>query len=221
MAQCTRTIDVLGLRRTMGRTMIEKIPTRRKTGRTGPNYDPRFALHQRQPRADKLDRRQRLLCRADPAFAEALRIRVASPMRFEAFLEGLALYVDFERACARCGGVKKRTRDRSCYGCHLARGGTNFERMKAGLAPVASRNKDSISDMQSRMRAERDGVFREQTFSGLIAKRWPAGRLEVILPDGYTIPDMSELDYAGIKLALSDFPQLAEALSWAGWTIPG
>jgi hypothetical protein len=67
--------------------------------------------------------------------------------------------------------------------------------MKAGLAPVVSRNQDSLSDMQM--------------------------RLEVTFPDGYNEPDMSKLGYDGIKLAMTDFPQLALALTWAGWTIPG
>lgn len=213
--------QAFGRCRHMGRTMNSKPPARRKTGRTGPNYDPRFALHQRQPRADKLDHRQRLLCRADVAFAEALRSRVGSPARFVAFLEGASLYVDPERPCNTCGGIKKRTRDRSCYGCHLARGRANFERMKAGLAPVVSRNKDSIFDMQKREQAARNGVFEERIFSGLVAKCWPTGRLEVTFPDGYYEPDMSKLDYNGIKLAIADFPQLALALAWAGWTVPG
>lgn len=43
-----------------------------------PRHDPRFVLHQRQSRADKLDARQRRICLADPAFKEALRARVAS-----------------------------------------------------------------------------------------------------------------------------------------------
>jgi hypothetical protein len=131
------------------------------------------------------------------------------------------LYIDPERPCNKCGGIKKRTRDRSCYGCHLARGGANFERMKAGLAPVVSRNKDSILDTAKRERSERDGIYEQRDFGGLTAKCWPMGRLEVTFPDGYHEPDMSKLDYDGIKLALSDFPQLALALAWAGWTIPG
>lgn len=214
-------IDALDRRCYMGRALTCNPSDRRKTGRTGPNHDPRFALHQRQPRANKLDQRQRLLCRVDMAFAEALRGRVASPARFAAFLEGVALYVDFERPCARCGGIKRRTRDRSCYGCHLARSGANFERMKAGLSPVVSRNQDSLSDMQMRERAERNGESEERNFSGLIAKYWPTGRLEVTFPDGYNEPDMSKLGYDGIKLAITDFPQLVLALAWAGWTIPG
>lgn len=93
--------------------------------------------------------------------------------------------------------------------------------MKAGLSPVVRRSKDSISDMQKRQQAERNGEFEERDFSGLIAKCWPTGRLEVTFPDGYNEPDMSKLDYDGLKLAMADFPQLALVLAWAGWTIPG
>ena len=205
----------------MGRIISLEHSILRKTGPTGPNYDPRFALHQRQPRADKLDPRQRLLCRVNPAYADALRVRVASSARFSAFLNGVALYVDMERPCGKCGSVRKRTRDRSCYGCHLARGGPNFERMKAGLAPLAAQNQDGLSNRQSRERAERDGRYEERAFQGLVAKLWPMGRLEVTFPDGYREPDMAKLDYQGMKHAISDFPQLTHALEWAGWTLPG
>ena len=49
-------------------------------------FDPRFALHQRQPRADKLDARQRHLCTIDTAYKNALGQRVANAERFSAFL---------------------------------------------------------------------------------------------------------------------------------------
>lgn len=184
-------------------------------------YDTRFALHQRQPRADKLDAQQRRLCTVDPAFSDALRARVASTERFSAFLEGATYYVDLERPCGKCGTWKKRTRDRSCYRCHLTRSGSNFERMKAGLAPVVARNRDSVADLQKRERAERSGQYEQRTFEGLVAKCWPTGRLEITFPDGYQEPDISKLDYQGLKQAITDFPQLSLALSWAGWTVPG
>jgi hypothetical protein len=75
--------------------------------------------------------------------------------------------------------------------------------------------------MQKRDRSERAGEYNEKTFDGLIAKCWPLGRLEITFPDGYREPDMSKLDYQGIQHAISDFPQLALALTWAGWTVPG
>lgn len=186
-----------------------------------PRSDPRFALHHRQPRADKLDAKQRRLCHADPAFLEALRARVASPERFAAFLDGIAFYVALERPCARCGNFKKRVRDRSCYVCHLQRGGENFEHMKAGIAPKAMRSKDGHLDVLERRRRERKGEYLERSFDGLIARRWPLGRLEVTFPDGYTEPDMAKLCYDGMQQAIREFPQLVQALEWAGWSVPG
>lgn len=183
----------------------------------GPQSDPRFSLHHRQPRADKLDAKQRRLCHADPAFLEALRARVADPARFSAFLDGAAFYVALERPCERCGSHKKRTRDRSCYGCHLSRSGANFERMKAGLAPMVSRSRDGHLDVLERQRAERAGEHLCREFGGIVAKRWPTGRLEVTFPDGHHEHDLSKLPFREIENAVAEFPMLKEALRWAGW----
>lgn len=187
----------------------------------GPQSDPRFALHQRQPRADKLDAKQRRLCHADPTFLEALRKRVASPERFSAFMDGAASYIALERPCAKCGDFRKRTRDRSCYRCHLNRGGENFARIKAGLPPQVSRTQNSHLDLLKRNRAERNGQHLSRTFDGLVAKQWPTGRLEITFPDGYHEPDFAKLNYHGVKDAIRQFPMLVSALKWAGWTVPG
>ncbi len=206
----------------MGRTIhIGATAISRKTGSIGPQSDARFTLHHRQPRADKLDAQQRRLCHADHAFLEALRARVASPARFAAFLDGIAFYIALERPCTRCGNCKKRVRDRSCYVCHLQRGGENFEHMKAGIAPKTMRSKDGHIDVLERRRRERNGEYLERSFDGVIARRWPMGRLEVTFPDGYTEPDMAKLSYDGMQQAIGAFPQLVGALEWAGWSVPG
>ena len=57
---------------------------------------------------------------------------MSSEERWSAFMAGAAYYIALERPCRRCGDFRKRTRDRSCYRCHLLRGAENFERMKAG-----------------------------------------------------------------------------------------
>lgn len=187
----------------------------------GPRSDPRFALHQRQPRADKLDARQRRLCQADHAFLEALRARVASPTRFAAFLDGIPTYIDLERSCAKCGSFKKRVRDRSCYACHLDRGGDNFERMKAGLAPKTNRSLAGHLDLLERRRREQNGEVMECKFGDLVAHRWPMGRLAVTFPDGYVEPDMSKLLEHEMRNAISEYPAIGDILVWAGWTVPG
>jgi hypothetical protein len=194
---------------------------RKRTTGNGPQTDPRFTLHQRQPRADKLDARQRRLCQTDPAFLEALRARVASAERFSAFMDGAAFYIALERPCGKCGDFRKRTRDRSCYRCHLNRGGENFERMKAGLAPKVMRSKDSHLDLLERKRAEESGQHVSRTFDGLTAKRWPTGRLEITFPDGHHEADLAKLSYRELKNAMAEFPNLVPALQWAGWTVPG
>jgi hypothetical protein len=186
----------------------------------GPQTDARFTLHQRQPRADKLDARQRTLCHADPAFLAALRARVASSARFAAFLDGAPFYVAVEGPCGKCGDYRKRTRDRSCYGCHLRRSGENFERMKARLAPVVQRRIDSHLDLLERNRAEARGQHLSRAFGNLVAKRWPTGRLEIRFPDGHHEADLSKLPARELLNAMEEFPALEEALTWAGWTVP-
>lgn len=183
----------------------------------GARNDPRFTLHHRQPRADKLDAHQRRLCRADHAFKEALRVRVASAERFAAFVDGVAFYIALERPCPKCGNFRKRTRDRSCYRCHLRRGGENFERMKAGLAPKVMRSKDSHLDLLDRQRAEREGQCETREFGALTVTRWPTGRLEVLFPDGFREPDMAKTNPKHVHLLMDTLPELKDALIWAGW----
>ena len=183
----------------------------------GARNDPRFTLHHRQPRADKLDAHQRRLCRADHAFKEALRMRVASAERFSAFIDGTAFYITQERPCPKCGDFRKRTRDRSCYRCHLLRGGENFERMKAGLSPKVMRSKDSHLDLLERKRAEREGQCEIREFGALSVTRWPTGRLEVVFPDGHREPDLAKTDPRHVYRLLDMLPELKDALIWAGW----
>lgn len=183
----------------------------------GPQLDPRFALHQRQPRADKLDARQRRLCLADHGFREALRQRVASKERWSAFVDGAGFYINLERPCARCGDYRKRTRDRSCYRCHLLQGAENFERLKAGLAPKVMRNKDSHLDLLARQRAEREGECHIRCFGTVSVTRWPTGRLEVLFPDGHWEHDLAKCDPSHVYRLMDMLPELKDALIWAGW----
>jgi hypothetical protein len=183
----------------------------------GPQSDPRFTLHQQQPRADKLDARQRRLCHADPAFAEALRSRVSSEERWSAFMAGQSYYIALEKPCGRCGDFRKRTRDRYCYRCHLQRGAENFERMRAGLAPKVMRSMDSHLDLLERKRREQDGECQVRQFGAVIVTRWPTGRLEVVLPDGHREHDLSKVDPRRVWNAMENLPDLKDALIWAGW----
>jgi hypothetical protein len=183
----------------------------------GPQSDPRFTLHQQQPRADKLDAKQRRLCDANPAFANALRGRVSSEERWSAFMAGATYYIALEKPCGRCGDFRRRTRDRSCYRCHLQRGAENFGRMRAGIAPKAMRSKDSHLDLLARQRAEREGDCDIRQFGDVTVTRWPTGRLEVVLPDGHHEHDLAKVDPRKVWNAMENLPELKDALIWAGW----
>jgi hypothetical protein len=202
----------------MGRTFPTERTIPKSSRPHGPQTDARFSLHQRQPRADKLDARQRQLCHIDAAFKEALRQRVASEERFSAFIDGCAYYIALERPCGRCGDFRKRTRDRSCYRCHLNRGAENFERMKAGLAPKVMRNKDSYLDLLDRHRRERGGECIIRDFGRVTVTRWPTGRLEVLFPDGHREHDLAKVAPQKVYNAMENLPELKDALIWAGWS---
>lgn len=187
------------------------------TSAHAPRIDPRFALHHRQPRADKLDAHQRRLCHADPAYSEALEKRVKDARRFAAFLAAMPSYIRLGPPCERCGGFRRRTRDRSCYSCHLNRGRENFELMKAGLSPKKKRSMDSHLDLLARQKAEKRGEHIERTFGSITVRRWPTGRLEVTFPDGCVEPDLSKRDGRHVHWLMNKLPELKEALIWAGW----
>lgn len=179
--------------------------------------DERFALHQRQPRANKLDARQRAICELDLAYREALRARVSHAGRFSAYIERIPYYIELEAPCPKCGGFKRRTRDRSCYACHLKRSGDNFERMKAGIAPVVQRSLDSHLDLLERQKRASNGEHQVREFGSLTAKRWPTGRLEIHFPNGQYETDLSKRTGPEVYNAMERFPDLKDALTWAGW----
>ena len=134
-------------------------------------------------------------------------------------MAGVPSYIDIDGLCPRCGNFRRRTRDRSCYACHLARSGANFERMKAGLAPIVSRSKDGHVDLVKRQKADREDEFNTRQFGDFSAKLWPMGRLEVTFPDGYVEPDMTKLSWRACMNALEMYPGLRDVLRWAGWSV--
>jgi hypothetical protein len=147
----------------------------------GPHIDPRFTLHQQQPRADKLGIAQRRLCRMDHVFADALRKRVANPIRWDAFLAGKPDYQG--HACPKCGSTRRRTRDRSCYLCKLQANAENFGRIRIGIAHVANRTRAGYFDLLARRKQERSGDCATFSADRFAARQYPTGRLEVRAPD--------------------------------------
>lgn len=201
----------------MGRTLSLEHTISKPTVSHGPQCDPRFTLHHRQPRADKLGADQRRICQGDAAFREALRARVGSAPRFAAFMDGTPFYIAVARPCGSCGDFRKRTRDRSCYGCHLSRSRSNFARMRAGMAPEVSRSLNSHLDLLERRRAERAGDCEVRQFGGLTVTRYPTGRLEVVFPDGHREHDLAKTDPPHVYRLMNMLPELKDALVWAGW----
>lgn len=183
------------------------------------HHDMRFTLHHQQPRADKLCARQRRICRLDPAFADALKQRVSDPVRFEAFMSGVVSYYRLNAPCKRCGSYVRRVRDRSCYQCHLRRSGENFERMKAGLAPIVSQSRDGYLDRMERQKADRLGPCEETTIGRIVAQRWRMGRLQVTFDNGETEEDVNRRSFHEIMNAITRYPELRDVLRWAGWSV--
>lgn len=153
----------------------------------------------------------------DIAFREALRTRVGSAERFSAFLDGTPYYVAIDNKCVKCGSGKRRVRDRSCYDCHLRRGGENFARMRAGLSPDTTRSRDSHLDLLDRQQREKRGECLTKSFGSVSVTLWPTGRLEVLFPDGYREPDLAKRDGKHVHYLVGIMPELKEALRWAGW----
>lgn len=143
----------------------------------GPNIDSRFTLHQLQPRANKLGAQQRVLCKSDHAFAEALQKRVANPVRWQAFLDAAPDYQG--RACPECGSTRRRTRDRSCYACELRASAGNFDRIRSGVVPIARQSRAGYLDNLERRKRERSGEVAEFKAGSWTAKQYPTGRLAV------------------------------------------
>lgn len=188
--------------------------------RYGPKHDSRFTVHHRQPRGGKLTREQLRLCRTDPAYEAALRPRVSDPARWTAFLSGRSQY--HGRACSRCGSHLRRVRDSSCYACMLATNSSDWEKLRAGIAPPAQRSIAGWADLRERRRREASGEYLEHTFGPFVARRYPTGRLSVQAdslhinqPNWASVPRTRVIQLCGV------FPDLRDVLAWAGWPVPG
>jgi hypothetical protein len=185
----------------------------------GRRNDPRFTLHQQQPRADKLGNKQRKICRSDNAFAEALRKRVSNPVRWEAFLAGKPEYEGQD--CPKCRSNRRRTRDRSCYACKLKANAENFRRIRAGIAHIATRSQAGYLDMLHRRKQEQAGDCASFSVGRFSARQYPAGRLAVsALGVHIDTPDLGKLPGPTIVSLCRRFPELREVLRWAGWSVP-
>ncbi len=187
--------------------------------RYGPKHDPRFTSHHRQPRGGKLDRRQRQLCRVDPCYQAALQPRVSDPARWEAFLAGNSRY--HGRHCSKCGSTSRRVRDASCYGCLLRANSSDWERLRAGIAPPAKRSIAGLEALREQRRREVSGEYLEEIFGPFTARRYPTGRLAV-QADSLHInqPNWASVPPTRVIQLCRLYPDLRDVLAWAGWSVP-
>lgn len=187
--------------------------------RYGPKHDSRFTMHHRQPRGGKLTREQLRLCRTDPAYAVALRPRVSDSARWAAFLSGRSQY--HGKPCRTCGSPLRRVRDASCYACLLATNSSDWEKLRAGIAPPAERTIEGLADLRERRRREASGEYLEGAFGPFVARRYPTGRLAV-RADSLHIdtPDLAGLPAPRVVHLCRLYPELRDVLAWAGWSVP-
>ncbi len=147
----------------------------------GRTRDQRFSRYQRQPRGDKLDKRQRQICKADSTYAAALQKRVSDPARWAAFVAGQSWYGS-DSLCKRCGSNRRRVYNRECWTCRTNSRAENWQRILAGQQPIATRSRDGHLAILDAKRRERRGEFEEHIVGEWQARMYPTGRLAVSCP---------------------------------------
>ncbi len=179
--------------------------------------DPRFTLHALQPRGKYLGRKQLQLCRADPAFMQALKHRVSSQARWAAFMQGSAQYTG--RPCERCRSTRRRVHNGACYDCMLNRNKIDFNLILQGISPPANRTRDGWLDIQERKRREQAGECMRYTSGPYTAEQFPTGRVRVYAPVLAFEANDLQADVAATGLhdrALQD-PDFLKLLRMLGW----
>lgn len=179
--------------------------------------DARFSRHGAQPRGKRLTRRQRQLCRLDHAFCEALRIRVSSPARWDAFIADLPTYRG--KPCKRCGSEERRVYDGSCYTCMLVRNRGDFELIRRRIMPPAARTLHGLRDIQERVRREHKGECVRYQVGAWKAEQFPTGRVRLISSTlGWDMHDLATgIDSPRLFDAALRDPDLALMLGLLGW----
>lgn len=182
----------------------------------GPEHDPRFSMHQIQPRGFRLTRKQRDICHRDPAFQQALRQRVADPTRWAAFISGAVWFTGKE--CRRCGSQRRRVRSCDCYDCMLKTNRQDWDLIQSGHGPTAQRTRESYLDRFERQRRERAGEHQEYVSGAFTASQYPTGRLSLVSPQhNINQSDIASLDASRVYDLAERYPDVLEILRWAGW----
>lgn len=186
------------------------MPLRRKP-------DQRFVRHGVQPRGKYLDKRQYRLCRIDPAFKEALRVRVSNTDRWRAFLDGTAYF--FGRSCERCHSPRRRVYNGACYDCMLNRNKGDFHLLRQGVMPPANNTRDGWLDRLERINREQSGECSRYEIGQYVAEQFPTGRVRLIAPhlhiDNHDMKAMQPQRVYQLALDDPDFLLLLRHLGWA------
>jgi hypothetical protein len=184
----------------------------------GKAHDQRFSGYHRQPRSDKLDKRQKQICKSDPAYAAALQKRVADPNRWAAFVAGQSWYGS-DNFCKRCESNKRRVYNRECWTCRTNSRAENWQRILVGQPPIATRSRDGHLAILDEKRREKRGEFEEHSVGEWRGRRFPTGRLAVWCPsaaiqgaatDGAPLPPLPASPY----LADAPFGTLSQVLEF-------
>ena len=152
----------------------------------GKVLDNRFAGHHRQPRGDKLDRRQRQICEVDHSYATALQQRISDPNRWAAFTARQTWYGS-DNLCKRCGSHKRRVYNRECWTCRTNSRADNWQRILAGQMAVSTRSRDGYHAILDAKRREKHGEFEEYAVGDWTARQYPMGRLAVSCPSAVVL----------------------------------
>ncbi|PZQ76951.1 MAG: hypothetical protein DI563_05470 [Variovorax paradoxus] len=169
--------------------------------------------------ASKLTRTHRMLARTDPAVAEHLRRRIREPARFDALMAARTRFTS-DTPCAKCGGCTRTVYASACWTCAVR--SRPLQRDIAGKVtgwPAALRSRAGWLAVREERRRERAGDVDGATFGLFTATTTPTGRLSLHAPaHGIAIPDMAALSFDHIHHLSRLYPEVLQALVWAGWT---
>jgi hypothetical protein len=195
----------------------------RRGHRIGPPGCPPELRHHEQRlgillSASKLTRTKRELARLDSAVAEHFRKRIREPERFEAFLAGRSRYIS-DTPC-RCGSSIRTVYCASCWTCQTTRRPLQLTAAgKVAAWPPALRSRAGWLALCEQRQRERNGERDSRTFGHFTATTTPTGKLSISAPAvGISVPDLGALPFDSINNLVRLYPEVLDALRWAGWT---
>jgi hypothetical protein len=172
----------------------------------------------RKPSSHRLDPAQRKLALNDLAYRQELKRKLAkNPARWLAFIAGTSTYLNPDKPCPRCLGVRRRVRDQSCHACQLRRSAAGWAAIRKGERPSASRSWAGHLDKLARTRREKAGESATRTFGSIVATLWPTGRLELLVGSD-RCHDLASQSPQTVRGLMLEFPEeMAALMAWAGW----